>query len=335
MTDIARANAPASALPTANLQLPGLTEDDDREIAGILAGDIADSTRTRYVAAWRDLTCWAGARGLTQLPMPPRVVVAYLKDMAKAGRSVATIRVHRAAIGYLHRHRGLQDTTATPVVRAALRSMARQHSKRQRQATPLTSEGLAAIRATAATPRRGRGRGGPPETPAQAQHRAVVDVALLAVMRDGLLRRGEAAALLWGHLELWADGSARLLVERSKGDQEGQGAVLYIGTAAVKALLAIRPADAVIPADTSIFGLSASQIGRRVKAAARAAGLGEGFTGHSGRVGMAQDLSAAGVELPALMTAGRWKRAETPARYTESQAAGRGAVARYYQQRGG
>ena len=72
-----------------------------------------------------------------------------------------------------------------------------------------------------------------------------------------------------------------------------------------------------------------------MNAAAKAAGLGEGFTGHSGRVGMAQDLAAAGVELPALMTAGRWKSSKMPARYTERQVAGRGAVARYYQGRGG
>ncbi len=50
---------------------------------------------------------------------------------------------------------------------------------------------------------------------------------------------------------------------------------------------------------------------------------------------MAQDLAAAGVELPALMNAGRWKSSRMPARYTEGQAAGRGAVARYYQRRGG
>ena len=64
-------------------------------------------------------------------------------------------------------------------------------------------------------------------------------------------------------------------------------------------------------------------------------GLGEGFTGHSGRGGMAQDLAATGVELPALMMAGRWKSSRTPARYTDRQAAGRGAVAKYYQQSGG
>ena len=50
---------------------------------------------------------------------------------------------------------------------------------------------------------------------------------------------------------------------------------------------------------------------------------------------MAQDLARSGVELPELMTAGRWKSSRMPARYTERQAAGRGAVARYYQGRGG
>ena len=77
-----------------------------------------------------------------------------------------------------------------------------------------------------------------------------------------------------------------------------------------------------------MFGLSSKQIGRRVQASAQAAGLGEGFTGHSG---MAQDLVKSGVELLALMTAGRWKSAKMPDRYTERQAADRGAVARYYQ----
>ena len=50
---------------------------------------------------------------------------------------------------------------------------------------------------------------------------------------------------------------------------------------------------------------------------------------------MAQDLAASGVELPELLTAGRWKSANPPARYTERQASDRGTVARYYQGRGG
>ena len=55
-----------------------------------------------------------------------------------------------------------------------------------------------------------------------------------------------------------------------------------------QALQAIMPEDtAVVDPARRVFELSASQIGRRIDAAAKAAGLGEGFTGHSGRVGMA------------------------------------------------
>ena len=64
-------------------------------------------------------------------------------------------------------------------------------------------------------------------------------------------------------------------------------------------------------------------------AAAKAADLGESFTGPSGHVGMAQDLASAGTELPPLMTAERWKNSKMPARYTERQAADGGAVAKY------
>ena len=42
--------------------------------------------------------------------------------------------------------------------------------------------------------------------------------------------------------------------------------------------------------------------------------------------GMAQDLAATGVELPALMTAGRCKSSRMPARYTERQAGPGGQV---------
>ena len=70
---------------------------------------------------------------------------------------------------------------------------------------------------------------------------------------------------------------------------------------------------------------------------ARAAGLGEGFSGHSGRVGMAQDLAASGAELARVDGRGP---VEVPANAGEvhreaSPGPGRGgAVARYYQTSG-
>ena len=144
----------------------------------------------------------------------------------------------------------------------------------------------------------------------------------------GLLRFSEAAALTWGDVGIRDNGTALINVRRSKTDQEGEGVTLYIGPQAAQSLQSIMPDEELLDRNTSVFGLPPRQIGRRVKAA----GLGEGFTGHSGRVGMAQDLAKSGVELPALMTAGRWKSSTMPARYTECQAAHRGAVAKYYQE---
>ena len=140
-----------------------------------------------------------------------------------------------------------------------------------------------------------------------------MDVALLATLRDGLLRRSEAAALTWSDIEFRDDGAALVTLHRSKTDQEAEGVTLYIGTEASQALLAIRPAAELLDRNVKIFEMTTRHIGNRIRAAAEAAGLGEGFTGHSGRVGMAQDLVKSGVELPALMTAGRWKSSRMPA----------------------
>ncbi len=108
------------------------------------------------------------------------------------------------------------------------------------------------------------------------------------------MRRSEAAALTWGDVELRDNGTALITIRRSKTDPDAEGVTLYIGPRAGEALMAIRPAAELLDRNTSVFELSPRQIGRRVSAAAKAAGLGERFTGHSGRVGMARIWSRAG-----------------------------------------
>ena len=136
------------------------------------------------------------------------------------------------------------------------------------------------MKATASIQRVHKGKRRRKETEAQAAIRALVDLALLQVMRDGLLRRSEAAALRWGDVQVHEDGSGRLHVVRSKTDQTAEGAVLYLGPAALEALLAIRPQEAVIDPGASVFRLSAGQISRRIKAATKMAGLGNWFSAH-------------------------------------------------------
>ena len=291
----------------------------------------APNTRRAYVAGWRDFISWCLEHRCVGLSAAAADVGRYLEHLVETeGKTLATVR--RAPGGdrggpALGRTSG-PDVAA--LVQATMKRLAREYGKPKKQAKGLTSDALAAVKATARIQRVDQGKHRRKESEAAAARRALVDLALLQVMRDGLLRRSEASGLRWGDIEVHADGSGRLHVVRSKTDQTAEGAVLYLGPAAVEALLAIRPQEAVIDPGTRVFGLSAGQISRRIKAATKMVGLGEGFSAHSPRVGMAQDLSAAGAELPELMTAGRWESPTMPARYTEAQAAGRGTVARYY-----
>ena len=290
----------------------------------------ARNTQRAYLGHWNRFLIWALEQ---ELDLPEGLETAltdYLVRLAEDGKRMATIRQARVAIVKGAELAGWPRPDGSDVAET-MRGLGRILRGPQRQAAPLNAEALAAIRATAFTPR--RTRGGHSETAEYAQRRGLVDVALACVMRDGLLRVSEAAALRWGDVELLEDGSGRIRIPESKTDQEGEGTFLYLGPDAVEALLAIRPEDAVIDAVTLVFTLHPDTIRRRLQQAARAAGLPcwRDITGHSGRVGMAQDLSAAGFALPELMTAGRWKSPRMPGRYTERQAAGRGAVARYYQ----
>ena len=125
------------------------------------------------------------------------------------------------------------------------------------------------------------GRRGLPEAPDYVVMRGQVDIALCSVLSDAGLLRSEAAALTWADVEIATDGSGRIRIARTKTDQEGE--IVAITASTVQALEAIRNGAGD---DSSVFDMSESTIGRRVKAAAAAAGLGEQFSGHSGRVGL-------------------------------------------------
>ena len=74
--------------------------------------------------------------------------------------------------------------------------------------------------------------------------------------------------------------------------------------------------------------MSTGSVRRVIIQRASAAGIGGRVSGHSLRVGSAQSLAKHGAGLVAMQKAGRWASPEMPARYTRSQAAAEGAVAR-------
>ena len=307
---------PATADPETPDQLPAPA---DPELAAETVASWAPNTRRAYAAAWRRWTAWADAHGVAELPAQPADVRAYILDRAAAGRVDATLRMDVGGIAAVHQAQGIPSPCAARglVARTLARlAKAPDRARAQRQADGLTTDALAAIRATACRPRARRRQ----ERPDEAQRRGLVDIALAGLLSDAGLRRSEAAALTWADLERAPDGSGRLTVRRSKTDQTAEGRVVAVTAPTMRDVLAIRPAD-VDPA-APVFGLSADRIARRIKAAARAAGLGDGFSGHSGRVGMARRMVARGAPTAAVIRQGRWSERSggaMVARYTRSE----------------
>ena len=95
---------------------------------------------------------------------------------------------------------------------------------------------------------------------------------------------------------------------------------MAVTAATARALGEIRPEDADPAAP--VFGLTGEALANRVRAAARAAGLGDGFSGHSGRIGMARPMVAAGAPNAPVQRQGRWKHGDMVARYTRGESAG-------------
>ena len=270
-------------------------------------------TRRAYRVQWGAFTRWARSLNHEPLPAAPSTVANYLAARVLGGMAVSSARLAASAIRAAHEAAGYPNPCATDAVRRTLSGLGRIHGRPQAQAAPLDNEALGAIRATAHLP---RGR----ETAAAARRRGLVDMALCAVLSDAGLRRSEVSALTWGEIMNTPDRSGRVHVVRSKTDPEAEGAVVAVTAATMRALDAIRPA---LPNDEArVFPLSESQVSRRVAAAAAVAGLGRGYSGHSGRVGLALKMAKAGAPANVAQRQGRWRSADTLARYTRRLAAG-------------
>ncbi len=120
---------------------------------------------------------------------------------------------------------------------------------------------------------------------------------MICLMPDAMIRVSETAAGMWEDIEVQADGTERLMIRRSRTDPEREGAITIVSRFTMKSLNTFR--NGATNSD-SAFGLRTNQISRRIKQAAWAAGLGNGFSGHSPRIGTARDLGRAGTELTSL-----------------------------------
>ena len=175
---------------------------------------------------------------------------------------MSTVWLAVSALVDAHKRVGLESPVNAGVTET-LRGLARRVGASQRQAKPLDADALAAIRATAFTPR--RSRDGSLESDDTALKRGRLDVTLASLLSDAGLRVSEAAQLRWRDILDTETDAGLVYIERSKTDQTGEGAYVAITPETLVALKQLRQDSGVMTdADAPVFGLSMSQISRCV-----------------------------------------------------------------------
>jgi integrase len=260
----------------------------------------ADATRRAYATAWGGFEAWCMGHGLPSLPAAPETVALYLVGLADQGRKVATIERVLVAISQAHQLAGHVSPRSAPACSAVLSGIRRRLGVAQAQKAPMVVEVLRHV--IARLPGGGL--------------RAIRDRAVLTVGFAGAFRRSELVALDIDDLDWTGDGWLKVMVRRSKTDQEGQGMTKAIPCGSDPATCPHRTLRAWLdvagiasgPIFRDVRGrklgprLSDKAVARIVQRAAKLGGLEPGsFAGHSLRAGLATSAARAGKTERAIM----------------------------------
>jgi site-specific recombinase XerD len=169
------------------------------------AAEKSPATRACYARDFADFAAWCTARGACPLPAKAGIIAAYLSALAQAGRKASTIGRRAAAIGWKHKLAGcMEPPTSSEGVKAVLRGIRRTIGAAKQGKAPATADVISNMLALCPDTLRGKR-----------------DRALLAFGFAGAFRRSELCALEVCDLTETPDG-LRVLIRRSKGDQEGK-----------------------------------------------------------------------------------------------------------------
>lgn len=282
-----------------------------------IEGAYAPSTIRAYRADFKDFIHFCHDRNANTLPGQPHLVVEYICKLTAGGRSSASIRRALCGLSAIHKLNRFEDPTKDPDVSLEMRRMHRKLGRSSSQAGSINADTLDKL--VLAT---------------DDSIRGIRDRALLLVAYDTLCRRSELVSLQVKDIKINIKNgieTSSILLRKSKTDQDSTGKWLHLSQ---RAHLALMEWMKKLPEEQeylmvgidrggriSFSSLSSGQVNRIYKRIARNAGLDElviqGISGHSMRVGAAQDLLNSGASMPIIMQRGRWSKTDTVMRYLE------------------
>jgi site-specific recombinase XerD len=301
--------SPSRSLVTADAgTLPATLGPELEEAAGYARAEKAEATRRAYGSDFAQFRSWCEAKRIPALPAVPRTVAAFLAAEANRGTKPSTIGRRLAAICYAHKLAGHEPPTNSEAVKATLRGIRRTAGSAPVRKAPATADRVLAMVEKAGTDVKG-----------------LRDRALLLLGFAGAFRRSELTVLDAADLE-FCDGGLRVVIRKSKTDQEGLGTTIAIARGSIAC-----PVDAVrtwIKAAGIVEGplfrpvtrtgkisarrLSARTVAELVKCYVRRVGLkAADFSGHSLRAGFLTSAAARGASIFKMMDVSRHKSIDT------------------------
>lgn len=277
-------------------------------------GAYAPATIRAYKANFQRFIDFCENHQSLALPAASGIVTTYIRKLADGRLTSASIRIAIASISAIHRLNQFNDPTTHPDVRIEMRRMHRKLGRESKQAQGINMTTLQSMLADT-----------------DNSLISLRDRALLLTAYDGMCRRSELVSLSIEDISYTEKDLIKIKIRRSKTDQDGLGRWLHLGKESQNAI--IEWIDAAKINSGKIFRginqvgevtekLGPSQVNRIFKKLARKSDIKPQIvahiSGHSMRVGAAQDLLLSGASLPLIMNKGRWSKADTVMRYVEN-----------------
>lgn len=331
----ARAQVPAPLVPSVDSMLHRLKAWERDFVSGQ-----APATTAAVRSDWAQYIAWCDGTGVAPLPADFDQLEAFLRNAIVKGRKRSTIDRYVYTIGLIHEAAGLRNPFKDFMWQAKwkilVRELAAKRANARKQTAPLSRADLNRILATMGN-----------------RPRDLRDAAMISLASDSMLRESELVAVEVEDLaHNPTENTWSLVVPFSKTNQEGtDGDFRHVSRATIKRIRAWQAAAGITSGvlfrpiggrkrdvlknaqmalqPLPILPLGAQEVARIFKRRAKAAGIEHAIviTGHSTRVGMANDLSEHGATDLQIAAAGGWKSLEMVRYYTRKTKAGRNAVA--------